>query len=160
VSLLPKLHCWVKEEDYLVCPDGAEGRLKRRALLLRLLSKARAVDTNREKEFWKKMAVTLLSKLYAFRQADCAINERYFNGEEVMFSDSVRDLAELTDYTEQLVAMFNEQVAAKTGDSLDIDAIRKSVVEEVARQISYLADMAKAGVLGEWARARRTWLSR
>lgn len=102
-----RLQCWVGDHDYLVCPDGAEGQLERRALLLSVMCKAGSTRANQEEVFWKDMAGTLLSKLYAFRQAAATISQRYFDGEEILFYDLVRSLAELINCMEELVAMFN-----------------------------------------------------
>jgi len=142
-----QLQCYVGEHDYLVCPDGAEGRLERRASLLSIMCKAGSPRTIREEVFWKDMAGQLLTKLYTFRQAAATISQRYFDGEEVLFPDLVRSLAELIKYTEELVAMFNDEVAVKHDDTMDIEALRQGAGKVVSQQISYLVDMARADAL-------------
>ena len=97
-----RLQCYVEEHDYSVCADGAEGRLKRRTLLLSMMSKSSSSGTNQEEIEWKQMAGVLISKLYAFRQAVTTISRRYFDSEEVLFSDLVRSFADLIKYTEML----------------------------------------------------------
>jgi len=89
----------------------------------------------------------LLSKLYAFRQAVTTISQRYFDGEQVLFPDLVRSLAELIKYTEELVATFNDEVAGKTVDKIDLEAIRLDAGKGVMQQIPYRVDMAKAEAL-------------
>jgi hypothetical protein len=133
-----QFQCYVEEHDYLVCPDGAEGRLERRA----------SPRPRREEAVWKDIAGQLLSKLYAFRQAAATISQHYFDGEEILFPDLVRGLAELIKYTEELVAIFNDEVAGKPEDAMDLEAIRQGAGKAVMQQISYLVDMAKAEALG------------
>jgi hypothetical protein len=142
-----QLTCYVDEHDYLLCPDGAEGRLERRASLLSALGKAGSPRTRREEVVWKDIAGLLLIKLYAFRQAVATISQRYFDGEEVLFPDLVRSLAELIEYTEELVATFNDEVAGKPEDTMDLEAFRQGAGKAVTQQISYLVDMAKAEAL-------------
>ncbi len=141
-----RLQCYVEEHDYLGCPHGANGRLERRASLLSILRKAGS-PTRREEVTWKDIAGQLLSKLYAFRQVATTISQRYFDGEEVLFPDLVRSLAELIKYTEELVTMFNDEVAGKPEERMDLEAFRQGAGKAVMPQISYLVDMAKADAL-------------
>ena len=141
-----RLTCYVEEHDYLLCPDGAEGRLERRASLLSVFGKAGS-RTRREDVVWKEIAGILLIKLYAFRQAAGTISQRYFDGEEVLFPDLVRSLAELIKYVEELVATFNDEVAGKPEDKIDLEALRQGAGKAVVQQIAYLVDMAKAEAL-------------
>ena len=144
-----RLACYVEEHDYLLCPDGAEGRLERRASLLSVLCKAGSPHTRREEVVWKDIAGLLLTKLYAFRQAAATIGQRYFDGEEVLFPDLVRSLSELIKYTEELVATFNDEVAEKPEYTMDIEAIRQGAGQAITQLISYLVDMAKAEALDQ-----------
>ncbi len=141
-----RLTCYVDEQDYVVCPHGAEGRLERRASLLSTFGKASS-RTRREDAVWKDIAGLLLTKLYAFRQANLTIGQRYFDGEEVLFPDLVRSLAELIKYVEELAAMFNEEVAAKPEDMIDLEALQQGAGKAAVQQIAYLVDMAKAEAL-------------
>ncbi len=128
-------------------PDSAESRLKRRALLLSMMSKAGTPNTKDEEAFWKDMAVTLISKLYAFQQAVTAISHRYFDGEEVLFPDLVKSLTDLVKYTEMLVASFNDEIVEKPEDKMDFEAIRQGGGKAVMHQISDLVNMAKSDAL-------------
>lgn len=69
------------------------------------------------------MAGMLVSKLYAFRQVTI-ISQRYFEGEEIIFPDLVRGLADLIKYTEELVATFNHEFFEKPEDKMDLKALR------------------------------------
>jgi hypothetical protein len=143
-----RLQCSVEEHDYLVCPDGTDSQLKRRALLLSIMSKASSACAEQEEMEWKQMAGVLLTKLYAFRQAITKISQRYFDGEEVLFPDLVRSFADLIKYTEELlVAPFNDGVAAKPEDKLDLEAFRQVAGNAVKEKISDLVNMAKAEAL-------------
>jgi hypothetical protein len=138
----------VEEHDYLVCPDGAEGRIKRRALLLSMMCKASSPRTNQEEMEWKEMAGMLLTKLYTFRQTATTISQRYFDGEEVLFPDLIRSFADLIKYTEELlVATFNDGVAVKPEDKMDLETFQKGDGKTVFEQISDLVNMAKADAL-------------
>jgi hypothetical protein len=141
-----RLQCYVEEHDYLVCPDGAGGRLESRASLLSIACKAGSRPRH-EEVAWKDIAGQLLSRLYAFRQAAATISQRYYDGEEVLFPDLVRGLAELIKYTEELVAIFNHEVAGKPEDAVDLEAIRQGAGKAAVQQIPYLVDMAKAEAL-------------
>jgi hypothetical protein len=143
-----RLQSYVEEHDYLVCPDGAESRLKRRALLLDMMSKTNSSGTKQEEMEWKQIAGVLLTKLYTFRQAVTTISQRYFDGEKVLFPDMARSLADLIKYTEELlVAPFNDEVAAKPEDKINLEALRQGDGKAVIEQISYLVNMAKADAL-------------
>ena len=137
----------MEEHDNLVCPDGAEGRLERRASLLSIACKAGSPRPRREEAAWKDIAGQLLPKLYAFRQAAATISQRYFDGNEVLFPDLVRSLAELIKYTEELAVAFNDEVAGKPEDTMDLEAFRQGAGKAVVQQISYLVDMARADAL-------------
>ena len=82
-------------QDYLLCSDGTEELLKRRELLLDITGKKDSSKVGEEIVFWKEMAGTLLLNLHGFQQAVTTISQRYFDGEEIMFSDSAASLADL-----------------------------------------------------------------
>jgi len=85
--------------------------------------------------------------MYTFRQAVTTISQRYFDGEEVLFPNLVRSLADLIKYTEELVVMFNDEVAGKPEDRMDLEALRPWDAKTVMQQISDLVNMAKADAL-------------
>ena len=142
-----RLECYVQEHDYLLCPDGTEEQLKRRELLLNITGKKESSKVGEEIAFWKDMAGTLLLNLHGFQQAVTTIKQRYFDGEEIMFSDSVKSLTDLTKYTEELITEFNDRVAKQPEDKLDLEVLRTVADKTVAGRVSYLVDMAKAEAL-------------
>jgi hypothetical protein len=56
-------------------------------------------------------------------------------------------MAGLIKYTEELVALFNDEVAGKPEDKMDLKACRQGAGKAAVQQISYLVDMAKAEAL-------------
>ena len=96
-----RLECYVQEHDYVLYPDGIEAQLKRRELLMDIAGKKESPKVGEEIAFWKDMAGTLLLNLLGFQQAVTTIEQRTFDSEEIMFSDSVKSLTDLTKYTEE-----------------------------------------------------------
>jgi hypothetical protein len=142
-----RLEYWLEEQDYMLCPDGVEGQLKRRESLLNVMASGGLENMNGEADFWKQMAGASLTNLYAFRQAVIAIRQRYFDGVELLFPDSDRSLADLTKHTEELITSFSEQVIKKSEDKMNIEALRQSAGKIASERVSYLVDMAKAEAL-------------
>ena len=142
-----RLECYLQEHNYLLCPDGTEEQLEQRDSLINITGKGESPHIKKEIEFWKGMAGTLVSNLYAFRQAVKTIGQRYFDGEQVMFSDSAESLADLEKHTEDLIIEFNDHVAKESEDKINIEALRQGANRSVVGQVSYLVDMAKAEAL-------------
>jgi len=142
-----RLEYWLEEHDYMVCPDGVEEQLKRRKSQLNVMGSASLEQMNGEADFWKQMAGTSLTNLYAFQQAVITIRQRYFDGAELLFPDLDRSLADLTKHMEDLITSFNDQVIKKSEDKINIKALRQSAGKIAAERVSYLVDMAKAEAL-------------
>ena len=142
-----RLECYVQEHDYLLCTDGTEEQLKRRELLLDITGKKESPKVGEEIAFWKDMAGTLLLNLHGFQQAVTTISQRYFDGEEILFPDSVKSIADLTKYTEDLITSFNDQVIKKSEDKMNIELIKQAADKVVEERVSYLVDMSKAEAL-------------
>jgi len=103
------------------------------------------------------MAGTLLSNLFAFCQAVKTIMQTYFDGEEIMFSDLVKSLDDLTKHTKELVTAFNDSVTNEPDDKIDLEVVQQGAAKVAAQRILYLVDMAKADALdaaGEHRAAR------
>ncbi|MFZ2036960.1 MAG: hypothetical protein WAU62_08610 [Dehalococcoidales bacterium] len=142
-----RLECYVQEHDYLLYADGTEEQIKRRDSLVNITSKKESPKADEEVDFWKEMAGTLLLNLHGFRQAVTTIKQRYFDGEEIMFSDSVHTEAELSKYTEELIIEYNGRVAKQPEDKLDLAVLETLADKTVTGRVSYLVDMAKAEAL-------------
>jgi len=142
-----RLECYVQEQDYLLCADETEEQIKRRDSLVNITSKKESPKADEEVDFWKEMAGTLLLNLSGFRQAVTTIKQRYFDGEEIMFSDSVHTEAELSKYTEELIIEYNGRVAKQPEDKLNLAVLETLADKTVTGRVSYLVDMAKAETL-------------
>ncbi len=142
-----RLECYVQERDYLLCNGGTEEQLKRRELLWDIAGKKESSKVGEEIVFWKEMAGTLLLNLHSFKQAVTTISQRYFDGEEILFPDSVKSIADLTKYTEDLITSFNDQVIKKSEDKMNIELIKQAADKVVEERVSYLVDMSKAEAL-------------
>ncbi len=142
-----RLECYVQEHDYLLCSDGSGEQLKRRELLMDIAGKKESPKVGEEIAFWKDMAGTLLLNLHSFQQAVTTISQRYFDGEEILFSDSVKSLADLTKYTEDLVTEFNDRVAKEPKDKIIVETVRRGADKLVTGRVSYLVDLSKAEAL-------------
>ena len=94
-----------------------------------------------------KSVETKIKTKSGFRQAVSTIRQRYFDGVEIMFSDSVQTQADLTKNTEELITEFNDRVAKQPEDKLDLEVLRTVADRTVAGRVSYLVDMAKAEAL-------------
>jgi len=142
-----RLEYWLEEQDYMVCPDGVEGQLKRRESLLNVIDNSRLEQMNEEADLWKQVAGASLTNLYAFQQAVITIRQRYFDGVELLFPDLDRSLADLTKHTEELITSFNDQVIKKSEDKINIESLRQDAVKVAVERVSYIIDMAKAEAL-------------
>src|SRR5208283_1409037 len=72
----------------------------------------------------KDMAGKLQLNLLGFHQAVTTIRQRYFDGEEIMFSDSVKTLSDLETFAEELIREFNGRVAKLPEDKLELEVLR------------------------------------
>jgi len=141
------LECYLQEHNYLLCPDGTEEQLEQRDSLINITGKGESPHIKKEIEFWKQMAGILVSNLYAFRQAITTISQRYFDGEQIMFSDSIQSLTDLEKDTQELVTTFNDLIAKEPEDKINVEALRTVTDKIVTGRVSYLVDMAKAEAL-------------
>jgi len=142
-----RLECYVQEDDYLLCANRTEEQPKQRELLLRITGEKESSKISEEIAFWKEMAGTLLLNLYGFRQTVTTIKQCYFDGEEIMFSNSVQTQAELTKYTEELITEYNGRVAKEPEGKINVEVLRTVAERTVTGRVSYLVDMAKAEAL-------------
>lgn len=65
----------------------------------------------------------------------------------MLFPDLVKSLVDFIKYTEMLVASFNDEIAGKSEDKIDLEALRQGDSKAVMQQISDLVNMAKADAL-------------
>ena len=119
---------------------GVEAReprvLKRRELLLNIAGKKETPKVEEGIAFWKDMAGTLTLNLHGFQQAVTTIRQRYFDGEEIMFSDSVKSLTDLEKYTEDLITEFNNRVAKEPEYKIIMETVRQVADKVVTGRVS------------------------
>ena len=60
---------------------------------------------------------------------------------------SVKSMADLTKYDEELITEFNDRVAKQPEDKLDLEVLRTVANKTIAGLVTYLVDMAKAEAL-------------
>jgi hypothetical protein len=137
----------VQEHDYLSCPDGTEAQLEQRDSLINITGTGESQHVKEEIAFWKEMAGTLLLNLHGFKQTVSTIRQRYFDGEEIMFSDSIQSLTDLEKHIQELVTTFNDLIAKEPEDKINVEALRTVTDKTVAGRVSYLVNMAKAEAL-------------
>ena len=143
------IHFMVEERVWFAVFAGLEAKLRAITYgnILRQQKKARS-PVAREDKSWKAIADVYITQIYAFRQAAMVISQHYFDGEDVLFSDIVDNLAGLIEFAEDLVQTFNQDVAKKPKETMNLKALQKSTEEKEAKQrVSYLVDMAKAEAL-------------
>jgi len=120
-------------------------------------------------ENWKELALRFLPEIYTLRDSIASINQRYFEGQEVLFPAEGEGFDQLLALMEKLVGNYNEDLADSIervekllGETRDYDRPSRltidlagsivSVQGAAREQVSYLVDMAKADaleVLGE-----------
>ena len=111
---------------------------------MNITDKKESSKVGEEIAFWKDMAETLLLNLSVFQQAVTTIRQRYFDGEEIMFSDSVKSLTDLEKSTDELMTTFNNIIAKEPEDKINTEVLRTFADKTVTGPVSYLVNMAKA----------------
>jgi hypothetical protein len=124
-------------------------------------------------EHWNELARRILPEIYTVRGAIASINQRYCEGQGILFPSVAEGFDEMLALVEKVVNMFNESLAGaierlerplvETGDggdksplTIELAELIESVPGAAKEQVSYLVDMAKADaldVLGETRQA-------
>jgi hypothetical protein len=145
--------CYVTEQDYRVYGDGTQKGLERRASLLDSASFVHS-SMERQAATWKEMSGTLLCLLYTFREALTTIKQNYYKGEEVLFPDLARSLADLIKYAEDQAVEFNHEFAEKAEYQLDTESIKREAGKKAPCEVVNFIDFAKADALDELGEER------
>ncbi len=132
-------------------PNGIEERLRQRERLLEDMRYWRTKPDWKQESIrdWKLAAHAVLVELLAYQQAITSIQNSYFEGQQVLFHDVVKDLAEIITIAEGVVDNFNEFFAESMHlcEKIDLEALRQNATKEANRMIAYIVDMAKAEAL-------------
>lgn len=145
------LQCYVGGCSYYSCPNGTEEQHQQRERLLdgmRLWRRKpeRKAELIRE---WEFTVGKCLMEVYAFQQALTLISNKYFDGQQILFNDSIKDLAEVIKEAEKTVDNFNCLFDDETEllERMDLEPLRQSANKVAAQQMVYIVDMAKAEAL-------------
>jgi hypothetical protein len=165
-----KLDCYLDCYRNFVCRD--EGELahffRQRGSLVESLNRGK--PSREEKRFrqqvelWKELALRFLPEIHTLRRAIESIEQRYFDGQGILFSSDTDGFHELLASVEKTVGIYNESLAAdierlerllvETRDGQDespltIDQVGliENVQGAAKEQAAYMVDMAKADAL-------------
>ena len=166
-----KLSCHLDNYRYRVCRDARElaEEVGHRKSLLESVEVGKPDSSDDERfrkrvERWKRLAQGFLPEIYAVRGAIDSINQRYFDGQQILFPAVAEGFDDLVASVEKTVDIYNDALAEDTerlgrllseiGDrqdesplTIDRTGLVEAVREAVADQVAYMVDMAKAEAL-------------
>ena len=120
----------------------------------------------------EEFALRFLPEIYTLRKAISSINQRYFDGQDVLFPAESEGFDQLVALVEKLIANYNEDLAGSlervekllddAGDGhresslmIHLSGLILNVMGAAKEQVSYLVDMAKADALDLLGETRR-----
>ena len=166
-----KLSCYLDGYRYRVCQDAGElaEEVSRRESLLESVKVWEPDSSNDERfrqrvEHWKISALCFLLEIYILSRAINSISQRYFEGQDPLFSEVSDGFGQLLALVEKLVNIYNEALAGdierserllmETGDgqdesplTIDLAGLVETVQGSAREQVAFLVDMAKADAL-------------
>ena len=169
------LDCYLDGYRYRVCRNAGElaEEVSRRESLLESVQVGKPDSSNDERfrqrvEHWKISALGFLPEIYILSRAINSISQRYFEGQDPLFSEVSDGFGQLLALVEKLVNIYNEALAGdierserlliETGEgqnqsplTIDLAGLVETVQGSAREQVVYLVDMAKAD------RAGSTW---
>ena len=174
------LDCYLDGYRYRVCRNAGElaEEVSRRESLLESVQVGKPDSSNDERfrqrvDHWKISALGFLPEIYILSRAINSISQRYFEGQDPLFSEVSDGFDQLLALVEKLVNIYNEALAGdierserllmETGDgqnqsplTIDLAGLVETVQGSAKEQVAYLVDMAKADaldLLGETSQA-------
>jgi hypothetical protein len=96
---------------------------------------------------WQKEAKLFLEELHGLRLMVTAISKRSFGGHDLLFPALKEGLSYLVKAMEVLVEIFNEDLAPRKGDRVDVAAVEARAETVGTAQAAFLVDMARAEAL-------------
>lgn len=99
---------------------------------------------------WRVMAEDYLGELYSLRQASNSIDRHYFDGPTGLFSGSSQALAQLVEQAEDLVDLYNRNLAVPESEvtaKVDLSQLLESAQGAATKKAAYLVGAAKAEAL-------------
>ena len=174
------LDCYLDGYRYRVCRNAGElaEEVSRRESLLESVQVGKPDSSNDERfrqrvEHWKISALGFLPEIYILSRAINSISQRYFEGQDPLFSEVSDGFGQLLALVEKLVNIYNEALAGDIERSerlliepgegqnqspltIDLAGLVETVQGSAREQVAYLVDMAKADaldLLGETSQA-------
>jgi len=97
---------------------------------------------------WKAVFGPLLAAMYAFREAGAFVSRNYFGGEDVLFPDLIHGLGDWIRSSETLAGIFNEVVARRPEDNIELTRLQLRNEKEMKHLVSGWVQVARADALG------------
>ena len=165
------LDCYLDGYRYRVCRNAGElaEEVSRRKSLLESVQVGKPDSSNDERfrqrvEHWKISALGFLPEIYILSRAINSISQRYFEGQDPLFSEVSDGFGQLLALVEKLVNIYNEALAGDIERSerllmepgegqnqspltIDLAGLVETVQGSAREQVAYLVDMAKADAL-------------
>jgi hypothetical protein len=144
------LNCNVDESSYYACWNIADQLRNRERIIKDMRFWHHKPDWKLELiPAWKLTFHTRLVELYAIREAFTFISKGYFDGQQILFSDLAKEMADIIAGAETMVNNFNGffDDIMHLSERIDMDTLRQNGFKESNPQIAYLVDMAKAEAL-------------
>ena len=165
------LDCYLDGYRYRVCRNAGElaEEVSRRESLLESVKVWEPDSSNDERfrqrvEHWKISALGFLPEIYILSRAINSISQRYFEGQDPLFSEVSDGFGQLLALVEKLVNIYNEALAGDIERSerlliepgegqnqspltIDLAGLVETVQGSAREQVAYLVDMAKADAL-------------
>ena len=165
------LDCYLDGYRYRVCRNAGElaEEVSRRESLLESVQVGKPDSSNDERfrqrvEHWKISALGFLPEIYILSRAINSISQRYFEGQEPLFSEVSDGFGQLLALVEKLVNIYNgalagdiersERLLMEPGEgqnqsplTIDLAGLVETVQGSAREQVAYLVDMAKADAL-------------
>ena len=143
--------------------------MSRRESLLESVQVGKPDSSNDERfrqrvEHWKISALGFLPEIYILSRAINSISQRYFEGQDPLFSEVSDGFGQLLALVEKLVNIYNEALAGDIERSerlliepgegqnqspltIDLAGLIETLQGSAREQVAYLVDMAKADAL-------------
>ena len=165
------LDCYLDGYRYRVCRNAGElaEEVSRRESLLESVQVGKPDSSNDERfrqrvDHWKISALGFLPEIYILSRAINSISQRYFEGQDPLFSEVSDGFGQLLALVEKLVNIYNEALAGDIERSerlliepgegqnqspltIDLAGLVETVQGSAREQVAYLVDMAKADAL-------------
>ena len=165
------LDCYLDGYRYRVCRNAGElaEEVSRRESLLESVQVGKPDSSNDERfrqrvEHWKISALGFLPEIYILSRAINSISQRYFEGQDPLFSEVSDGFGQLLALVEKLVNIYNEALAGDIERSkrlliepgegqnqspltIDLAGLVETLQGSAREQVAFMVDMAKADAL-------------